>query len=197
MSPRLPPVITPTLLQYLHEHPRLPKDSWYFIAAVTLAVLNRPDEIPAIYRYAAQHVTRHDDIGDELRILRRIREALLKTSAVAGAPKVINACVALKEGAPKHLQERDIDKSTTGRRADINELPSTQVLQRGQAFFDKIYGKISGRVTKMMKDSGTEDLDIIAKLSYAFVLSNTTVLDQAETSYVLIAALIPQDVSFA
>lgn len=200
MSSPLPQLFTPTLLQYLRKHPQLPKNTWYFIAAVTVTILNRPDEIPTIYRYALEHVTfeapdEQAKLNEELRVLRRTREALLKTSAVAGAPKVINACRALKDSTPQHLQDVDLDKSTTGRGADISEVSSSQVLQRGQNFFDKVYGKISGRVTRMMNSSGTQDLDLIAKLMYGFILSNESILVQAETSYVLIAALIPQDES--
>ncbi len=197
----LPSLFTAPLLQYLRQHPQLPKNTWYFIAAVTLTVINRPDEIPIIYKHALDHVTIQCEgqvkLDEELKVLRRMREALLKTSAVTGAPKVINACLALKEATPKHLQDIDGDISTTGRRVDISEVPSSQVLQKGQDFFDKVYGKISSRVTRMMNSSGTEDLDLIAKLMYGFILSNTTLLDQAETSYVLIAALIPQDVSYS
>lgn len=46
-----------------------------------------------------------------------------------------------------------------------------------------------------MERSGTEDLGLVAKLMYGYVLSNTGVLSPVETSYVLIAGLIPQDVS--
>ena len=43
--------------------------------------------------------------------------------------------------------------------------------------------------------SGTEDLGLMARLMYGYVLSNTSVLDPAETSFVMIAGLIPMDVS--
>ena len=42
--------------------------------------------------------------------------------------------------------------------------------------------------------SGTEDLGMLARLMYGYVLSNTSVLSAVETSYVLLAGLIPQDV---
>lgn len=45
-----------------------------------------------------------------------------------------------------------------------------------------------------MDHSGTEDLGITARLMYGYVLSNMNVLNAAETSYVLLAGLIPQDV---
>jgi hypothetical protein len=46
-----------------------------------------------------------------------------------------------------------------------------------------------------MERSGTEDLGLVAKLMYGYVISNTGVLSPVETSWVLIAGLIPQDVS--
>ena len=45
-----------------------------------------------------------------------------------------------------------------------------------------------------MDRSGTEDLGLAARLVYGYILSNTSVLSSAETSFVLIAGLIPQDV---
>lgn len=46
-----------------------------------------------------------------------------------------------------------------------------------------------------MDRSGSEDLGLMARLVYGYILSNTDVLTPAETSFVLIASLIPQDVS--
>lgn len=74
-------------------------------------------------------------------------------------------------------------------------MPPSQVLQRGQSFFDRVYGKVSKRVMGQMDRSGTEDLGLMARLMYGYILSNTTVLTEAESSFVLIAGLIPQDVN--
>ena len=78
---------------------------------------------------------------------------------------------------------------------DVYDVPSSTVLHRGQAFFDKVYGKVSKRVMGQMDRSGTEDLGLTARLMYGYILSNTTVLTPAESSFVLMAGLIPQDVS--
>lgn len=45
-----------------------------------------------------------------------------------------------------------------------------------------------------MDRSGTEDLGLVARLVYGYILSNTNVLGAVETSYVMIAGLISQDV---
>lgn len=75
------------------------------------------------------------------------------------------------------------------------DISTWHVLQRGQTFFDKIYGKVSRRVMGQLDCSGTEDLGLVARLTYGYVLSNTSVLSPVETSYVMMAGLIPQDVS--
>ena len=45
-----------------------------------------------------------------------------------------------------------------------------------------------------MDRSGTEDLGLVARLMYGYILSNTRILSASESSFVLIAGLIPQDV---
>ena len=85
--------------------------------------------------------------------------------------------------------------SPTTRPVDVYDVPSSTVLHRGQAFFDQIYGKVAKRVMGQMDRSGTEDLGITARLMYGYILSNTNVLSAPESSFVLIAGLIPQDVS--
>ena len=46
-----------------------------------------------------------------------------------------------------------------------------------------------------MDRSGTEDLGLTARLMYGYILSNPAVLTPVESSFVLIAGLVPQDVN--
>lgn len=90
------PVVTSELLDTLRSQPHLPDDIWYLVIAVTLCVLNRPEEIQTVYKHAVG--PGHGTVGlqngaalpdqEQLRIARRLREALLKTSAIGGMPKV-------------------------------------------------------------------------------------------------------------
>lgn len=86
------PVVTPALLSALGNHSALPRHTWYLVAATTLTILNRPDEISLVYRYALEHRARDadapPDAAEQRRISRRLREALIKASAVGGVPKV-------------------------------------------------------------------------------------------------------------
>lgn len=101
----------------------------------------------------------------------------------------------LKTATPIALQDEPLAYSPTARPVEVYDIPSSTILHRGQTFFDKIYGKVSKRVMGQMDRSGTEDLGLIARLMYGYILSNISVLTAAESSLVLIAALIPQDVN--
>ncbi|RDL40535.1 Yjr111c-like protein [Venustampulla echinocandica] len=195
----LPSVITPALLNSIRMQPSLPPHSWYLISATVLTILNRPDEIATVYKHVMEFGPSNIDsmpgYDERLKITRRMREALLKTSAIGGVPKAINAILVLKEVTPIELQDAPNSFSPTSRRTDIYNTPTTEILERGQSFFNKIYGKISKRVISQLDQSGTEDLGLIARLMYSYVLSPSNVLIPVETSYIMIAGLIPQDVN--
>jgi hypothetical protein len=107
---------------------------------------------------------------------------------------VINSLLALKKITPLELQDQPSGESPTLRKADFYESALSRIEQRGQDFFGTVYGKVADRVMTQMENSGTEDLGLVARLMYGHILSNTSVLNGAETSFVMIAALIPQDV---
>lgn len=198
----LPPIATPSLLASIRARTFLPPNVWYFVAGVTLSVLNRPDEIPRVFQYAIEKdgipkengengETKHDQ---QLRVARRLREALVKAAPIGGLPKSINALLALKSATPPSLLDEPLGYSPSARSTEIFGTPSPQIMHRGQKFFDQVYGKVSQRVMVQMDRSGTEDLGLTARLMYGYILSNTNVLSAAESSFVLIAGIIPQDV---
>ncbi|KAF4451904.1 hypothetical protein F53441_5223 [Fusarium austroafricanum] len=185
------PILTPALLATIRKQPNLPRNTWYFITATTLSALNRQDELPKVLKNTLD--TFPDKYGEsgpgrdeQLHIVRRLREALVKASAVSGMPK---------SATPEDLLDEPGTSAASPRHKDIHDTSTTQVLERGQTFFEAIYGKISRRVMGQMDRSGAPDLGLLARLTYGYVLSNTDVLTPAETSFVLIASLIPQDIS--
>ncbi|KAL9120509.1 MAG: hypothetical protein Q9187_002933 [Circinaria calcarea] len=196
----LPSLVTPALLTLIRGQPQLPAHSWYFIAGVTLSVLNRPDEIAKVFKHAIEggpgSLEKKPEPEEQLQIARRMREALVKAAPIGGLPKAINALFALKDATPQSLLDEPLGYSPTARPVEVYDTPSSTILHRGQTFFDKIYGKVSKRVMGQMDRSGTEDLGLTARLMYGYILSNTSVLTAAESSYVLLAGLIPQDVSY-
>ncbi|KAI4167410.1 MAG: hypothetical protein LQ343_007239 [Gyalolechia ehrenbergii] len=152
----------PSLLSSIRLNPNLPPHSWYIIAGVTLSTLNRPDDIPHVLHHAIEQ-----DGGStkmQISIARRMREALIKAAPIGGLPKSINALFALKRATPQDLVDEPLENSPTKRSVDVYDVPSSKILQRGQSYFDQIYGKVSKRVMGQMDRSGTEDLGITARL---------------------------------
>lgn len=88
-----PAIVTPTLLEAIRSQPHLPSHSWYIVSGVTLSALNRPEEISKVFEYALEQDVLPLDKGvpthtAQLEIVRKLREGLLKSSAVVGIPKV-------------------------------------------------------------------------------------------------------------
>ncbi len=106
--------------------------------------------------------------------------------------KTINGLMALKTAASAVIDEPS-GHSPSARAAELYHTAPSQILRRGEAFFDNVYGRISSRVMGQM-DRSAEDLGLVARLMYGYLLSNLNILTAAETSFVLLAGLIPQDV---
>ena len=88
------PPLTESYVRSLNHDPKLPRDSWYFVAAVAFAALNRPDVIPDLLKVAIEKRERNSD-GEGITVVRRLREALLKSAAVIGLPKVRSFLITL------------------------------------------------------------------------------------------------------
>lgn len=108
--------------------------------------------------------------------------------------QTINALLEVKKVTPDDLLDEPQGPSPKEDHLIFTTPPVSQILERGQEFFEGIYGKITKRVMGQMDRSGTEDLGLVARLVYGYILSNTNVLGAVETSYVMIAGLISQDV---
>ncbi len=87
----IPSIITPALLSTIRTYPHLSHHTWYFKAATTLSILNRPDDIKTVYKHAIGHGLGAADCTpaqeEQLKISRRMREALAKAGVIGGLPK--------------------------------------------------------------------------------------------------------------
>ena len=114
-------------------------------------------------------------------------------SCCSSVMQTINALLSLKSATPEDLLDLPSSPSPSFRNVDAYDVPPQDIFNRGETFFNKVYGKIARRIMGQMDRSGTEDLGVVARLMYGHVLSNVRILSAVETSFVLIAALIPQD----
>ena len=122
--------------------------------------------------------------------------------------QTINALLALSPSSlAKHDPEAYIPSHTPSHRAPLLHQPPQNILTRGETLFNKTYTKVGERVMGQMDNSGAPDLGLLARLMYGYVLAGPgagegeesqeegRVLSKVEGSWVLIAGLVPQDVS--
>lgn len=201
-------ILTPARIQALAKFPHL-QHTWHFIAAATLSVCNEPGEIPQLYTHVLNSIapnavaaapaaaaaatpssTEEAPISERLHVTQQFREALLKAAALAGLQRTINSLTQLKNVTPMELRETRVLRPVhapppvAGGPAEV-----------GADFFSKVYGKITKRVLGQLStaypDLGWYTIDHV----YDPLLSFTGVLSAKETSLVVIACLIPQDVN--
>ncbi|ODQ66108.1 hypothetical protein NADFUDRAFT_51376 [Nadsonia fulvescens var. elongata DSM 6958] len=195
-------ILTTQRLVHLSTAYPMITNSWYFIAAATLSVCNSPQSVPQILNYIipenvspttslthsaiSQSSSEHQD---QFRKVQKMREALLKSAALGGLPKSINSLIQLKTATPSELRETEIHRQHN---------PSPNYLleeQRGGEFWRKTYGKVANRVYEQMNAASPDLATWALNHVYAPLLSYTDILTPKETSFVVIACLIPQDVN--
>lgn len=184
------PIISQETLDMIKAHSGLPADCYYFIVAVTIVALNRNEELKTIFDDACNGKPQQE----QYRIVKRIREALIKSAPVIGLPRIIMALVALKAITPPALL--DLPTPEYGMRtADFVSIPSEAVLERGKKFWERTYQDRSEEVMAAMDNVGTPDLGASARLMYSFFLSHEEVLGGKESLFVTITGMIVTDVS--
>jgi hypothetical protein len=187
------PILDGELINRMKSSPHIPQDCYYFIMAVTVAALNRNEELAIILQNACEGKSQQE----QLRIMRRTREALIKSVPVIGLPKIIIALSALKTITPSSLL--DLPSAGTAssgmRTSDFVRVSAQDVLHRGERFWRTTYQGRSEEVMKRLDNIGTPDLGASARLMYSFFLSHEEILSGLETMFVDVAGMIVIDVS--
>lgn len=176
------PILTPARLQTLSSFPLL-SSNWYYLAAATFSVCNAPEEVPVILEYMLQKTSGQTQ---QFEVAQKIREAILKSAALGGLPKAINSLMQLKAATPEALRETALQRS---------DAVQSGLDDRGASFFDQVYGKINKRVMGQMSTAYPDLGHYALHHVYAPLLSYTGIIGPKETSLVVVASLIPQDVN--
>ena len=132
----------------------------------------------------------------------RFRDALLKSGALCGLPKAINALTHLKEVTPSVL----IDSSTIEPIAASPKLFSQNVqrprkgsdiesFNNGIKHWNKVYDKVSTRVANNLNSAYPDLWYFTLEHIYGPLLSYDEILSATETSLIVIASLVPQSVN--
>ncbi|EEB07542.1 fungal protein [Schizosaccharomyces japonicus yFS275] len=152
-------------------------DHRFIVSVVAYSASNRPDVVPKIAREAVEKV------GPS--IFPKLREALVKTAPLVGFPRTINSLREMSAVAPKECMD------VYARASDA----TVDTQKRGREYFGKTYGKVTQRVLDSMTNSSLDLANLAIDYAYGKVLSYSGVISPLETSFVIIAALIPLDVN--
>ncbi|SCU94261.1 LANO_0E06216g1_1 [Lachancea nothofagi CBS 11611] len=217
------------LVQLAGFHPKL-KNVWYLIAATTFSVCNEPQELQKLYHFAmfndshpgeslksakmtmdllqtnAEKLeSQVNELYEEPTVSQRIitqklREALLKSSALAGIPKSINSLQSLKLVTPRELKPNTEDIDANSSRLLVGTLRPTaetveQTIQHGVHHWNKVYSKVSNKVVNNLNSSYPDLWQFVLCNVYGPLLSFDEILNAQETSLVIISSLVPQDLN--
>lgn len=189
------------------------------------------DKLPLDYKFS-----RSEDIhATQMLIASKFREVILKSTALIGLPKAINALMILKSvtptsikpsGTPErppivypgHFKSSDIVlEDAVGTNLEENGSEETYVgetidgtitpecfntkqlyrdLTRGSNFWNTVYtNKINTRIKRQMHNAYPDLWYFAYHHIYSPLLSFTDILPGKETSFCIVASLIPQDVN--
>ncbi|KAI0303521.1 hypothetical protein B0F90DRAFT_1711638 [Multifurca ochricompacta] len=195
--------VSDTNLQYLkslypYHEPASSSDvienPWYLVVIVTLTAGNRPEAVPLVYKYVLDELERAQGkfnvpegkvYSEKLLLSRKFRDAIFKCGMIAGYSKAINALASLLDATLEELRD------TTRQRETALSLPELE--KRGQKFFRDLYGETADDVQKLL-DRIYPDMGWFSNtIAYGSVYGYTDILNQLETSYVLVGALIAAD----
>ncbi|QLG71444.1 hypothetical protein HG535_0B04860 [Zygotorulaspora mrakii] len=139
----------------------------------------------------------------------KFREALLKTGPLAGLPKAINVLSNLRDVTPTALlpssQEIDPFKAERGEGPlysdsvmEIHAADSNKSKERdlkGIEHWNHLYTKVSKRIVNNINSACPDLWYYIMEHVYGPLLSCDDILSKQETSFIVIASLVPQDVN--
>jgi len=159
-----------------------PTSAWPLVTAVTLTGMNEKAQMRELVEtindiYPAQ--------ADQVAVIRRVREAILKSSVLVGFPKGINGLLYLKEAtAEPIIKELLQDKPRNYEVQDVD---------RGYDFFSSIYDRHTDRVLHSMSSTHPLLGPFAIHHLYGPLFSDFTVLSPKDTSIVeVVCCLVAQ-----
>ncbi|KAG8156827.1 hypothetical protein KVR01_013240 [Diaporthe batatas] len=160
------------------------KTRWYYCVIVNLAALNFPEVVPSVYERFSKRVMSTLDHDAQFKTAQKLREALIKSCGIMGAAKTGTALRLLGTHIPKDLRD------PVAHRAKEDQASASE---RGHAFHKRIYGRNPEFDYNASGDASPDYAFVVRDLLYGRVFSFDGILNDLETEYVVISALIGID----
>ncbi|KAF7729751.1 hypothetical protein EC973_003829 [Apophysomyces ossiformis] len=160
-----------------------------------MTTLNFPQDIPHVYRLVEESIdtsseSEEQKLLDKVQVTMRLREGLLKTFIASGFPKTINALQHLSSATPDEVRAH---LTNTPIRSEQSWEEVQDQRERGRALFGKIYERHTHRILNNMHTFYPDLAQAALHQLYGPILSETSVINARETSLVVVAGLMAQD----
>jgi hypothetical protein len=156
---------------------------WYILAIACLVAGPDPEAAAQLYLHLINQPT-HSDSSTRQFLIRRLREALVKSIAIVGVCKPIEAILAIAK------IERDEDKDYSCTREDWKRDQASH--DTGMAWLNKIYGGNTD-ATLGLFDAHRDFAWISKEITYGFYLGDRQVLDDLDTELVVLSSIMSQN----
>ncbi|VUC27334.1 unnamed protein product [Clonostachys rosea] len=172
-----------TQIEKAFESTSLGPDRWYILAAAALVGSPDPELCKELYLHLIS-LPAFSTPAQRQALIRRLREALVKSVSIVGVCKPLEAIIAI------HACEREEDKDRSCTREDWKCDEAN--LERGMDWLGKIYTRNAGSTLALFDDH--KDFAWISKhITYGLYLSDRQVLDDVETELVVLPGIMIQN----
>lgn len=196
----------PKVYHYAMQLTAKDADKYYVtLAHRTIEILNYYDPVQ---RKQAIEKEYELPTAQQAMVTKKLREALLKTGPLAGLPRAINGLHTLKEYTPTKLLSKstqidaweaavkdEIPCPDTLRKMVENKDDQVNIVHKGLQQWNSIYNKVSNKVVNNLHSSYPDLWYYTLVHCYGPLFSYDKILSLPETSMVVIASLVPQDVN--
>ncbi|CAG8898813.1 unnamed protein product [Penicillium egyptiacum] len=161
----------------------LSSDKWYLLAVSTIVAGPHPESADQLYRHL---ISREEHSTPRARqyLIRRLREALFKSTILVGVPKPIVAILSIS----RLEQEQDKDYTCTRESWQCNAFNHV----RGMSWFKKVYAQNAASTIDIF--SAHRDFEWLTKeITYGLFLSDMQVLGDIDTQMVVLPAIMSQN----
>lgn len=175
-----------TLFQTLETHFQKTSfpEKWPILAITTLAASPDPNHAHNLYLYLTRSETPNTTPDTRKALIRRLREALLKTIPLIGVCKPIEAILSI--AAVEQPEDRDYSFTREGWQCDEANHA------HGVDWFEKLYKGNAGDTLGLF--AAHRDFAWLSmEITYGLFLADRAVLDDLDTQLVVLPAIMSQD----
>ncbi|KAF2652987.1 hypothetical protein K491DRAFT_662830 [Lophiostoma macrostomum CBS 122681] len=158
-------------------------EKWYIVLFAAMVGGNQPNFAPNLYKNLIER-PEYSTPEQRQRLMRRIRECMVKLVSIAGVCKPLDAMFDID--AITRPEDKDYSFSREGWQCDEANR------QRGFAWQSRLYQHDQGKIDDAL--ASQKDFDWISKnISYGLYLSDHSILDDDETELTVLAGIMIQN----